>query len=62
MRVKSEIQIQGLVFLKLSLRKISKLPPHLNPLPPGERKKEKWEKARMRVKAQNTTCCGISLH
>jgi len=33
-----------LVALKLSLWKIPKFPPHLNPLPPGERKKGKWEK------------------
>jgi hypothetical protein len=49
--------------------------PHLNPLPPGERKekgkdlshqgrgkKRKWEMERMRVKIQDSTCHGMSLH
>jgi hypothetical protein len=34
------------------LREKFKHPPHLNPLPPGERKKEKLKKVRMRVKIE----------
>jgi len=60
--------------LRQRLRKVEE-PPHLNPLPPGERKekgkdlshqgrgkKGKWEKARMRVKTHDSTCHGMSLH
>ena len=60
--------------LRQRLRKVEE-PPHLNPLPPGERKekgkdlshqgrgkKGKWEKARIRMKIQDSTCHGMSLH
>jgi hypothetical protein len=32
------------------LKVIFNFSPHLNPLPPGERKKEKWEEIRICVK------------
>ena len=40
MRVEPLIETPGLVFLKLRYEVNIQAPPHLNPLPPGERKKK----------------------
>ena len=40
----------NLVLINESLKVIFNFSPHLNPLPPGERKKEKWEEIRICVK------------